>query len=44
MQELGQYGVQVIAGPNLHVVNALPGAAAAHLDEVFLKRLEVAVT
>src|SRR5579859_6138329 len=43
VQEFRQGGVEVIAGLDELVVDALASAAAADLDEVLLQRLEVAV-
>src|SRR6266404_2396758 len=43
VQELGEDGIEVIAGANEGIVDALAGAAAANFDEIFLQGLQVAV-
>src|SRR6266446_4344843 len=43
VQELRQHRVEVLAGVDEHVVDALAGTAAAHLDQVFFQGLDVAV-
>src|SRR5262245_531081 len=43
VQELGKNGVEIIAGAGQLIVDAQPGAAPAHLDEVLFQGLDVAV-
>src|SRR5262249_55396951 len=43
VQELRQHGVEVLGRVDQGVVDALPGAAAADLDQVLLQGLDVAV-
>src|SRR5216684_2627334 len=43
VQELGEHGVEVIAGSDQRVIDASADAAAADFDQVFLERLQIAV-
>src|SRR5262249_51055833 len=43
VQELGQHGIEVIAGADQRVIDALADAAPAHLDQVLLQGFQVAV-
>src|SRR5437868_2146090 len=44
VQELGEHGVEIVAGADEDIVDPLPGAAAPHLVEIFMQRLQVATT